>query len=459
MTTVELLFQLYGDPVVEGIFSLDQTVRSWLEVEAALARALGGSGVIPDSHVEAITGACDISTVDQRRLWEETRVVGYPVLPLVRMICQALPPEAAAFVHWGATTQDIMDTALVLQVSRTARRLFALLDQFGDNLAQIVEAHRSTVMAARTHGQQAVPTTFGAKCAPLLDQVSRDWGRLHAAAQSAAVVSLFGAGGTSAALGQDARTVRSALASHLGLQSTAVPWHAARDRLVELAVSAILASQTAVRFAREVVDLSRTELREVAEADGEYRGASSTMPQKANPILAEAIIGFGAAGAAMSGALLRAMETQQERAAGEWQVEWQALPYVLRSVAGSLSVAGQLAKGLRVFPKQMRENMALDQGLVLAEAYMFRLAPVIGRDKAHDLVYRAARQSRVRNLPLPTVLAELVGPELRVGLGDIPIEAEQYLGDVNGVCDEALASWEARKATGPYMSSVPEPFA
>ncbi len=444
---MELLFQLYGDPAVEGTFRTDAYICSWLQVEAALAGALADAGVVPAPLAATIGQACRLENIDQARLWEETRVVGYPVLPLVRMVCQALPEDAAAYVHWGATTQDIMDTALALQLRAAGQRLAVLVVSFGDALARQVEAHRGTVMAARTHGQQAVPTTFGAKCAVFLDQVTRDLARLQRATDAAAVVSLFGAGGTSAALGGTAAAVRTALAARLGLHDVSVPWHVARDRLVDVGQAAALASATAVRFAREVVDLSRTEVGELAEADGEYRGASSTMPQKANPITSEAVIGLGVAAGTMAGALLRCLEASNERAAGEWQLEWQALPYVLRSSAAALGLAGQLARDLRAFPARMHDNLSLDQGLALAEAYMMRLAGELGRDRAHAVTYQAAYQSRLRGERLEACISALLGEDAPAWLREPPIEPEDYLGDVDGVCTQALKVWERSRTT------------
>ena len=448
-----MLFQLYGDPVLESAFSEDAVIQSWLDVEASLARALGDSGIIAAEQAEEIAAACTLDIVDRKRLWAETRIVGYPILPLVRMICAALPPDTAGYVHWGATTQDIMDTALVLQVTAAVSRLRELACGFGDALAVLTGRYRDTVMAGRTHGQQAVPTTFGAKCAVFLAQAGRDLLRLDQAGRAAAQVSLFGAGGTSAALGDSAPVVRLALAARLGLANTAVPWHVARDGLVDVGQTAAVASGTAVRFAREVADLARTEIGEVAEADGEYRGASSTMPQKANPVSAEAIIGLGVAGGAMASALLRALEAGHERAAGEWQVEWQALPYVLRSAAGALRIAGQLARELRVFPERMRANLELDHGLVLAEAYMSRLAGVIGRDKAHELVYQASRQSREQGRPLARILAGLAeAGAFPAGVVSL-VSPEDYVGRAGAVCDESLSAWRECRTAVPGVQA------
>jgi 3-carboxy-cis,cis-muconate cycloisomerase len=421
---MELLWRLYGDPVTEEALGESATIAGWLRVEAELAGALADADVIPVRDATAIAAACTLANIDVGRLWERTRVVGYPILPLIKMICEHLPARPAGFVHWGATTQDIMDTALVLQAGTVLGRLEELTRKFGDALAALTRAHAATVMAGRTHGQQAVPTTFGAKCAVFLDQAARDRRRLGRAREDLAVVSLFGGGGTSAALGQVAPAVRAALARRLGLRDAIVPWHVARDAVTEAGQIAALTAGTAVRFAREVADLARTEIGEVAEADGEYRGASSTMPQKANPILAEAIIGFGVSAGQMAGGLLRSLESGHERAAGEWQVEWQSLPYVLRSAAGALGLAGQLAAGLRVDPERMRRNLELDHGLIMAEAHMSRLAAEIGRDRAHETVYQAARRARAGGEPLA---------------GIAPAE---YTGSAAAICTAALRRWE-----------------
>jgi len=385
--TLDLLSAVGADEAMTAIFAEDRAVRDWLAVEAALARGLAVAGIIDDPAADRIAAACRPEVVDRDALWTESAMVGYPIFPLVRMICGALAPDDAGFVHFGATTQDIMDTALALQLRDGCTRLLELVGAVGDALAVLVRAHEGTVMAGRTHAQQAVPTTFGAKCAVFLDEFQRHRERLVTARDRIRVVSLFGAGGTSAALGRRADVVRAEVARRLDLAVTIVPWHVARDRVAELTGVCALVCATCVRLAREMVDLSRTEIGEVAEADGMYRGASSTMPQKANPISAELTIGFGLTAQASAAAMLRAMEAGHERAAGEWQIEWHALPTTLTSTAGALRMAAALVEGLRVFPDRMRTNLAADGGRIMAEAYMITLAAQLGRDRAHELLY------------------------------------------------------------------------
>ena len=439
--TFDLLNAVGADEAMAAVFAEDRAVSGWLAVEAALTRGLAAANIIDDATADRIVHACRPDVVDQDVLWSETAMVGYPIFPLVRMICAALDDADAGFVHFGATTQDIMDTALVLQLRDAGQRILDLVVDLGDALSTLVNRYAGTVMAGRTHAQQAVPTTFGAKCAVYLDELGRHRERLVAARHRLAVVSLFGAGGTSAALGGRADVVRAELARQLGLGVTAVPWHVARDRLAEFASVCALISATCVRLAREVVDLSRTEVAEVAEADGFYRGASSTMPQKANPISAEVIIGFGITAQADASAMLRAMEAGHERAAGEWQVEWQVLPRVCQSTAGALRTAASMVQGLRVFPDRMMSNLDMDGGRIMAEAYMIALAAELGREKAHELLYRAVRDSRDTGEPLLATLRSSVSEETWGRLAPTLPQPADYVGSAEMICASVLNQW------------------
>ncbi|MEW1846830.1 adenylosuccinate lyase family protein [Nonomuraea angiospora] len=441
--TFKLLPELFGDGAMAEIFSAERAVLSWLRTEAALARAQAEEGVISEADARAIEAACVPATIDVERLWSEAVNVGYPILPLVRMISAALPEGPDGRVHYGATTQDIMDTGLALQMGEALDRLRALLGSFGGALARLVAEHAGTVIAARTHAQQAVPTTFGAKMAVLLAEVTRQRDRVGEAARRVRVVSLFGAGGTSAAMGERSRQVRERVAGMLGLATTEVPWHVARDGVAEFGVTCASLAATAARFAREVVDLSRTEVGEVREAGGHHRGASSTMPQKANPIGCEAVIGMSGTAGALSSGLFRAMEAGHERAAGEWQIEWYVVPLLAELAAGALATAAEVAAGLRVYPEAMRANLGAEGGLIMAEAYMMRLAPALGRERAHDLVYKAAHEARERGRALADALRDVAGPDDLASLGALPIPPESYIGDAEAICAAALEAWRS----------------
>jgi 3-carboxy-cis,cis-muconate cycloisomerase len=430
-----LLTELFGDPVMAAIFSEERTVRSWLETEAALAAAEAEHGVLKPEVARAIGAACTLENIDLPPLWEGSRNVGYPILVLVRMIDAALPEQAAGHVHLGATTQDVMDTGLALQLGEAVDRLVELIGTIGDAFAELIERHRGTVMAARTHGQQAVPTTFGAKVAVHLAELTRRRRRLLALRPEVARVSLFGAGGTSAALGPGAPAVRTTMAGLLGLEPADVPWHVARDSIAEFGLACATLAACCGRFAREVVALSRTEIGEVAEQGGHHRGASSTMPQKENPISSEAVIGMSVTASALTSALFGAMEPRHERASGEWQIEWEVIPSLAGLAAGCALNTGSIAAGLRVFPDAMRDNLQRDSGFLMAEAYMMRLAEELGRERAHDLVYDAVREARRDGRSLEEGLAAATEGHFE------PIAPGDYVGNPDVACDAALRAW------------------
>ena len=261
----DLLAILYGDRQTSEVWSSHETVATWLRVEAELAQSQAELQLIPQGYADAIAAVCRIDRIAIGPLWERARIVGYPILPLIEQIAASLPDAVAGYVHFGATTQDIMDTALSIQLQRTYERLIVLTLNFGDSLSRLTSAHAETVMAARTHAQQAVPTTFGAKCAVFLAEVGSALERLEWMQRIVPVVSLFGAAGTNAAMGRLSSSVRSALARRLGLLDAVVPWHVARDRVAETGATLSLLATVCVRFAREVVQLSRTEVGEVRE--------------------------------------------------------------------------------------------------------------------------------------------------------------------------------------------------
>jgi len=434
-----LLLELYPAPEMRELLTPTATVRGWVSFEHALATAQAKSSVITDADANAI---CSVAaeSIDQGALWKAARNVGYPILPLVRQMAAQLPDGPNGRVHYGATTQDVMDTGQALVLRDTCDLLLRQLDGVGSRLVALVDAHVETVMPGRTHGQQAVPTTFGAQLAPVLAEMARSRGRLHTVRYDVAVLSLFGAGGTSAALGADVAEIRRTMADLLGLAPVDVPWHTARDRLVSVAHVCTLLAGACARVARNVIDLSRTEIGELSEATGTHRGASSTMPQKANPILAEGIIGMSAIIAPLTAALGRALEVPQERAAGEWQIEWHVLPQVLQLTSATLTAGDELLMGLQVHADTMQDNLAADGGLIMSEAAMIALADALGRERAHDVVYAAALDVRTTGTTLPEAIRAVLD---RDGISEqsvVPATAD-YLGDTRRACEAAVSAW------------------
>lgn len=438
-----LLTCLYGDVEMSETLSADYLVHCWLITEQALARAQATVGVITADDASAISGL-SVDQLDLGSLWDGARNVGYPILGLVRQMSALLPDGPNGRVHFAATTQDIMDTGTVLQMVAATDLLMKRMESVGDLLSGHTRAQRSTVMAGRTHGQQAVPTTFGAHLAPLLAEFARSAARLQTVRDEVAKLSLYGAGGTSAAAGDSSRRVRTAMAAELSLTAVVVPWHTSRDSLISLGQTASLITGACARLARNVVDLSRTEIGEIQEADGLHRGASSTMPQKANPILAEGIIGMSAVVGPLVAALSRAAEVPQERAAGEWQIEWHVLPQVLLLTSSCLTAAAELLEGLRVDAERMRENLNQDGGLIMAEAYMFQLAGSLGRETAHDIVYASARAVREQGGSLGDAIAAQLSLQGHASSTVTPIDASDYLGEAESIAIAAVRQWDDR---------------
>jgi 3-carboxy-cis,cis-muconate cycloisomerase len=439
-----ILARLHSDPEMQRIFSEDRCIADWVTIEVALADAQAAVGVIAREEAAAVRAAAAEVEINRAALWAEAANVGYPILGLVAAIAARIPDGVAERVHYGATTQDIMDTALALALRDALGRLDELAVSVGDGLAGLVATHRDTVMVGRTHAQQAVPTTLGAKLAVFLAQVTRHRERIAQCLPRVAVVSLHGAGGTSAALGPRVAEVRAAIALELGLACEDVPWHVARDGIVEFGQVCAQLSATVARLAREVIDLSRTEIAELSESGGRHRGASSTMPQKRNPIGSEAVVGLAVTATALAGTLPRAAEAGHERAAGEWQVEWHVVPQVACLTAAALLQSAEILAGLDVHTSAIARNLEADGGLLMAEAYMMALAPAFGRQRAHDVVYDASRRVREEHLDLDAAVRAVSGTE--AVMTDPPTPAG-YVGCASSVCDAALRAWQTHHSS------------
>lgn len=432
------LLGAFGDQRFVEAFSDERTIGAWLDVEVALARAQAEHGVIPASAAEAIERELAAVEIDLAQLRDGTRLVGYPILPLLQQLART-SPEVSAWLHFGATTQDIMDTAVVLLLRDACAEIAEVGAALGDGLATLADTHRSTPMAGRTHGQQAVPITFGMKVAGWLEELGRSLVRLGEARAAAAVVQLYGAAGTSAAYGPLSAATRRRAAETLELGCDDVPWHSVRDRLAEVAAAlGVLAAGTS-RIALEVIDLARSEIAEVREGGGPLAGASSTMPQKANPILSETIVGLSGMACALSAVPLRAMTGGHERSAGEWQMEWDSLPLLVAYTGSAVARCGDLIDGLHVDAERMAANMDLDGGLIMAEALMMQLAPRLGRHEAHEVVYDLSARARAAG----TSLAEAARAHAAEhGLGEeLHLAPSDYLGEAEVIVATAVERW------------------
>lgn len=396
---------LFRSAEMQAHFNDRARVQAWLDTEAALARAQAGLGLIPEAAARDICRAAETIQVDMERLASDTGTVGYPILGLVRQLAGAAGEEAGGYVHWGATTQDIMDTGAVLQIRNGLALIRRDLGRVHQALESLAGAHRDTVMAGRTHLQHALPITFGYKAAIWLDSLRRAETRLEELQPRLLNVQIWGAAGTLASIGDRAEELPAAVARELDLFTPIAPWHATRDGFAEVGCALALMTGSLSKIALDIMLMCMDEISEAAEPFVKDRGASSTMPQKRNPISCEVIRGCHRGVARAAAMLVDAQEADFERATGPWHAEWIALPEVFVLAHCALSQAVFLLEGLEVFPQQMTDNLGISKGLIVAESAMMALAPYLGRQSAHDLVYDACREAQRRKLPLYDILA------------------------------------------------------
>ncbi len=429
----------FGAPAMRAIFSDAAAAARWVDVEVALAVAEGSVGVIPAEAARAIAERARRDAIDLARLKTETDLVGYPIVGLVHQLAQHCG-EAGRYLHWGATTQDIMDTATVLQVRDALALVEDDLAALKAALRALAQKHRNTVMAGRTHLQHALPVTFGYKAAVWLGMVERHLQRLAEIRPRVLVGQLAGAAGTLASLGDKGLAVHDALMQELGLGRPATPWHVARDGLAETVAFLGLVTGSLAKIATDVMLLMQTEVAEAFEPFVTGRGASSTMPQKRNPISCELIVAAAKIVRGNVGLMLDAMAADHERATGPWHLEWVALPEAFIAASGALRQARFMLEGLIVDAGRMRRNLDLTGGLIVAEAVMMALAQHTGRQAAHDTVYGACRAALDKGTTLLAGLEQL--PEVTRHL-DAKRLAEltdpiNYLGSAQAMIDRAL---------------------
>jgi 3-carboxy-cis,cis-muconate cycloisomerase len=412
-------------------------VQGMLDAEAALARAGASVDLVPETAATRIAEACRAELFDAARLAEDGRRVGNPAEPLVRDLRTAVGDETADFVHLGATSQDIVDTAAMLVSHRAVGLVLAELGRLADGCAELARAHRSTPMAARTLLQQAVPTTFGLKSAGWLVAVVDARERLAAVRDQRLAVQLGGAAGTLAALGDNALEIVRLFAQALELAEPSLPWHTNRQRIAELGAFLGIAAGAAAKIGGDLVLLAQSEVAEVAEPSG---GGSSTMPQKRNPVRSALAIASARLASAHAGFLLGNIEHEHERGVGGWQAEWEALSGALAFTGGAAAAAADAVTGLEVDGERMRANLEASGGLVLAERVSFALTPRLGRSQAHAVVAEAARSSSFRQALAADAHVDLAADEL-----DTLLDPEGYLGTAEALVDRALHAYEATR--------------
>ncbi|WP_420968301.1 class-II fumarase/aspartase family protein [Bradyrhizobium sp. B120] len=431
----------FGTSAMREVFSDLRLLQRYAEVEIGLAKAEARCGVIPAEAAEEIARRTDVAAFDFDLLRQETDVVGYPILPLVHQMAKQCG-EAGRYVHWGATTQDIMDTAVVLQLRDGLAIIEDDIAALRGILADLSKKYRDTPMAGRTHLQQALPVTFGYKTAIWLAAFDRHAARLAELKPRVLVGQFAGAAGTLASLGDKGFEVQQALCEELGLGIPVSTWHVARDGLAEAVNFLALVTGTLGKIALDIMIMASTEFGEVYEPFVKGRGASSTMPQKRNPISSELMLAASKAVRQHAGLMLDAMVQDFERATGPWHAEWMAIPESFVLTAGALHQARFALGGLIVDEKRMAGNLDINRGLIVAEAVMMGLAPAIGRQEAHDVVYDACRVANDKGLTLAEALAadDRVASRIDRATIDRLTAPKNYLGLAPEMVDRVLAS-------------------
>jgi 3-carboxy-cis,cis-muconate cycloisomerase len=443
-TTVldSILFRdAFGTPAMREVFSDFSLITRYAEVEIALAKAEARCGVIPAQAAEEIAKRTDVSTLDFELLRQETDIVGYPILPLVHQMVKQCG-DAGRYVHWGATTQDIMDTAVVLQMRAGLAIIESDIAALRGILAGLARRYRDTPMAGRTHLQQALPVTFGYKCAIWLAMFDRHAERLVQLRPRVLVGQFAGAAGTLASLGDKGFEVQKALCEELGLGVPVSTWHVARDGFAEAMNFLALVTGSLGKVALDIMMMASTEFGEVYEPFVKGRGASSTMPQKRNPISSELMLAAAKGVRQHAGLMLDAMVQDFERATGPWHAEWMAIPESFVLTAGSLHQAKFALGGLIVDEKKMADNLDISRGLIVAEAVMMGLAPDLGRQEAHDVVYDACRVANDKGMTLADALSADSRVSARIDRATIErlTSPKNYLGLAPEMVDRVLAA-------------------
>ena len=447
-----LFNELFSYNALEQILSDESRVNGMLQFEAALAKAEARCGVIPQGSARKIAGRCCLEQFDLSTLNKEAARSGNIAIPLVKMLTEAVAKQdkdAARFVHWGATSQDAIDTGFVLQLRNAMALMERDLARASEALATLATQHRKTPIVARTWMQQALPTTFGFIVAGWLDAVLRHRRRLAEMRPRILTLQFGGAVGTLAALAGRGSEVAKALADELQLTLPPASWHAHRDRMAEVATIIGLLTGTLGKIARDISLHTQTEVAELFEPAGDGRGGSSTMPHKHNPVTCAVVLAAATRVPGLVSTMLSAMPQEQQRGLGGWHAEWETLPEILRIGGGALHHLADMLPNLEIDADRMRQNLDASQGLIFAEAVSMALADHMGKMPAHLLVEAACKKARAGKRPLKEVLREEPGLRGHLAPADLEslFDARNYLGSAEEFVQRVVA--EAREFPSP----------
>jgi len=441
---MELFDHLFRSEEAEKIFSSRACLQGMLDFEAALARAEARAGVIPSSAATAIAAKCKAELFDGAALADGAKLAGNLAMPLVKALTAAVAHtdrDAARYVHWGATSQDAIDTGLVLRLREALKSITRDLDRLATGLSKLAAKHRSTIVVGRTWMQQALPTTFGAKVAGWLDALGRHGERLQQTQRRALVLQFGGAVGTRAALGERGSEVAKNLAEELRLESPELPWHSHRDRVTEVATTLGLCVGTLGKIARDIALHAQTEIGEVFEPSGQGRGGSSTMPHKRNPVTSAVVLSAATRVPGLVSTMLSAMPQEQERGLGGWHAEWETLGDIVRLTAGALQQMAETAPRLEIDAERMKQNLEVTRGLIYAEAVTMALAKEIGKAEAHQLVEAASGRAIKQKRHFREILSDDSQISKHISKGALAelFDPHNYLGEAEAYVDRIVA--------------------
>lgn len=426
----------FGSAEMRKIFSDENRLQCWLDVEAALARVQAKLGMIPQEAAEEISTKAQVVNFNLQEFKREAERTVHPLIPLIWGLQKVCKKEYGEFIHWGATTQDIMDTGMMLQIKAAAEIIFRDLQNMEEILKHLAQKYRSIIMAGRTHGQHALPLTFGFKVAVWLAEVRRHLQRWAQSRPRILVGNLSGAVGTHAAMGTLGIKVQKGVMEELGLGEPEITWHPARDRVAEFVSLLAGICATLGKIAKEIINLQKTEVGELAEPFAMGKIGSSTMPQKRNPHLCEAVLALSKMVRYQAALALEAMVQEHERDMASWMVEWEMVPQVCILTSGVLKHALIILRDLQVNEKNMRANLDILKGLILSEPVMFALAEKIGHHTAHRVIYEIAMKAFEEGQTFKDCLLadERVNKHLSRQRIDELLKPEKY----TGLCEEIV---------------------
>jgi adenylosuccinate lyase len=423
------------------IFNDHARVQAWFDVEVALAKAQGQLGVIPEEAAQEISQKAVVENVDVSEIGQGISATAHPIVPAIRALEEICDNGAGEYIHYGATTQDIMDTGLVLQIKKSWPIILRDLTGIQDALIKLAKKHRSTPMVGRTHGQQALPLTFGYKCAVWVDEIGRQISRFREAEARVLSGNITGAVGTMAAFGPKGREIQKIALDHLNLTVPNICWHSSRDRICELANLMTQISGSLGKIAREIYALQQVEFGELAEPHHHGKVGSSTMPHKRNPAVVELAIGLSRLIRAQQVAITDAAFQEHERYSALLRIELAAVPEMMIYSGALLSKMRTVLEKLEVYPKRMRSNLDMLGGLLLSEKVMLALGEKIGKQTAHEIVYEIAMDSFEKEIPFKDAL----NGDKRVSnnlssqeIGSL-LDPVAYIGESEKIVDDVLS--------------------